>query len=41
MPWFLSVVCCLNCGNRWVAVYEGCPEKFQCEECGEMEGVRD
>jgi predicted RNA-binding Zn-ribbon protein involved in translation (DUF1610 family) len=40
-PWFTATVLCLACGHRWVAVYDGTPERFECPPCGKMEGVRE
>jgi len=40
-PWLVSAVVCLECGYRWVGVYQGSPATFECDDCGEMSGVRD
>jgi hypothetical protein len=39
--WLVSPIVCLECGYRWVGIYQGSPETFECDDCGEMAGVRD
>ncbi|MGA0094802.1 MAG: hypothetical protein ACO3J2_11005 [Chthoniobacterales bacterium] len=33
-----SYVACLSCGKDWVAVHWPDGERFECPECGEMDG---